>query len=204
MYKDSQTEIMLPHKKKKKKYNKEYECKLSGELLKYTYSKDEKIEPKLSHSSVSTNNKTNKSMKNKDLFQINISTSKIFQEDDKDASDLKEDEFNFVKSLNVSHQTKRGKYPNSMLNMNFLPKELIYNNNISYKESSNMLKKTIKELEKELKFVDKKTGEETEEISEADEDFMRKNRTFKRKKEEKKGFFERFFGNFLCGCGGGG
>ena len=153
-----------------KNYNNDKDLDLSIDLEENKQNNDNLINSLL-------NNNNNKKPKKK------ISKNKKDEE-----LDLQEnDEFNFLKDLN-KYRVK--KYDNSKkLNMNFLPKDLLYNKNTSYKNSTQNILRTIDIVEKAQKLQEEKNKKKI-------------NKSEEKKVPEKKGFFDELFDHFKCGqCG---
>ena len=73
--------------------------------------------------------------------------------------------------------------------MNFLPKDLIYNKNTSYKNSTQNILRTIDIVEKAQKLQEEKNRSKI-------------NKSEEKKIPEKKGFFDGLLDHFKCGqCG---
>ena len=140
--------------------------------------------------------KNNKTQNKKDNIRV-INTSrtkfkscnKIITKNitkDKDALDLEEDEFNFLNKINSKRGTAEKTVNSKFLNLDFLPKELLYENK-DYKDSSINILKSIDLVER---------------AQQAQENIT-KNKILKNektKKEEKKGFWINLFTGFTCGC----
>lgn len=149
-------------------------------------SKKNKFKTNISNISKTSNYEFN----NPNLSNI-INKSELYSKKNKkkEELDLNEDEFNFLKDLNNTRCAfKQNNDPAKVMNMGFLPKDLIYNEN-NYKDSTINIMKTIDLIEKAQKFREdfnkKKVMEES------------KNNLIVKKKEEK-GFFSKMFS---CGCG---
>ena len=103
------------------------------------------------------NNKENKN-KEKDYFSNpNENNKKILSETQNELKDLHEgDEFNFLKDLNNKRGfIKRQNDPSKMLNMNFLPKDLLYNET-NYQDSTQTILRTIDLIEKSQRIQEEK------------------------------------------------
>ena len=131
---------------------------------------DEKIDPELENIFRNANmkknkkknnkneNKENKIIKEKDYFSNqNQNKIKILSETQNELKDLHEgDEFNFLKDLNNKRGfIKRQNDPSKMLNMNFLPKDLLYNEN-NYQDSTQSILRTIDLIEKSQRIQEEK------------------------------------------------
>jgi hypothetical protein len=131
---------------------------------------DEKIDPELENIFRNANkkknekknnkkeNKENKKIKEKDYFSNPIQDNKkILSETQNELKDLHEgDEFNFLKDLNNTRGfIKRQNDPSKMLNMNFLPKDLLYNET-NYKDSTQSILRTIDLIEKSQRIQEEK------------------------------------------------
>ena len=158
---------------------------------------DEKIDPELENifrnasmkknkkkNNKNENNKENKN-KEKDYFSNpNENNKKILYETQKELKDLHEgDEFNFLKDLNNKRGfIKRQNDPSKMLNMNFLPKDLLYNET-NYKDSTQSILRTIDLIEKSQRIQEEK-----------------KQKNIKKKEEPpKESFIDSILNVFKCG-----
>ncbi len=158
---------------------------------------DEKIDPELENIFRNANkkknekknnkkeNKENKKIKEKDYFSNPIQDNKkILSETQNELKDLHEgDEFNFLKDLNNTRGfIKRQNDPSKMLNMNFLPKDLLYNET-NYKDSTQSILRTIDLIEKSQRIQEEK-----------------KQKNIKKKEEPpKESFIDSILNVFKCG-----
>ena len=156
-----------------KNYNNDKDLDLSIDLEENKKNEENLIDSLLKNNNINKNKKLKK---------------KISKSQKVDEIDLQEnDEFNFLKDLN-KYRVK--KYDNSKkLNMNFLPKDLIYNKNTSYKNSTQNILRTIDIVEKAQKLQEEKNRSKI-------------NKSEEKKIPEKKGFFDGLLDHFKCGqCG---
>ena len=158
---------------------------------------DEKIDPELENIFRNANmkknkkknnkneNKENKIIKEKDYFSNqNQNKIKILSETQNELKDLHEgDEFNFLKDLNNTRGfIKRQNDPSKMLNMNFLPKDLLYNET-NYQDSTQSILRTIDLIEKSQRIQEEK-----------------KQKNIKKKEEPpKESFIDSILNVFKCG-----
>ena len=128
------------------------------------------------------NNKNKKNDKEKKKYS-NKKKEEIYNEVQNEIKDLHEgDEFNFLKDLNNTRgDIKRKNDPSKMLNMNFLPRDLLYEGT-NYKESTQKILRTIDLVEKAQRIQEEK-----------------KEKNKKKKEEPKESFIDSLFNAFKCG-----
>ncbi len=128
------------------------------------------------------NNKNKKNDKEKKKYS-NKKKEEIYNEVQNEMNDLHEgDEFNFLKDLNNTRgDVKRKNDPSKMLNMNFLPRDLLYEGT-NYKESTQKILRTIDLVEKAQRIQEEK-----------------KEKNNKKKEEPKESFIDSLFNAFKCG-----